>query len=110
MLTVAVSNVLELSNRRGDLQTKVEDLLLALKTDVRGPPNHATKVTLGLDVLTDAEVLGTLLEKRVLLLIRAFEVNARIASTYLGSLLVASLALGEGRRRGLLSFRRHFVL
>jgi len=33
---VLVENVLELGNRRGDLQAKVEDLLLALKTNVRG--------------------------------------------------------------------------
>jgi hypothetical protein len=66
VLTVAVSNVLELGNRRGDLQTEVEDLLLALETDVCRPPDHAAKVTLGLDVLTDAEVLWALLEERVL--------------------------------------------
>ena len=66
MLTVAVSNVLELSNRRGDLQTKVEDLLLALKTDVRGPSHHAREVALGLDVLADTVVLGALLDERVL--------------------------------------------
>lgn len=70
-LTVAVSNVLELSNRRGDLQTEVEDLLLALETDVRRPPDHATEVALGLDILADTEVLGALLEERVLPLIRA---------------------------------------
>jgi hypothetical protein len=70
-LTVAVSNVLELGNRRGDLQAKVEDLLLALKTDVRGPADHATEVALGLDVLTDAEVLGALLDERVLRTVRA---------------------------------------
>jgi hypothetical protein len=70
-LTVAVSNVLELGNRRGNLQAKVEDLLLALKTDVRGPADHATEVALGLDVLTDAEVLGALLDERVLRTVRA---------------------------------------
>jgi len=102
--------VLELGNRRGDLQTEVEDLLLALETDVRRPPDHATKVALGLDVLADTEVLGALLEERVLSLIRACNVNAKGFPTYLGSLLVASLALGEGGRRGLLSLRRHFVL
>jgi hypothetical protein len=70
-LTVAVSNVLELGNRRGNLQAKVEDLLLALKTDVRGPADHATEVALGLDVLTDAKVLGALLDERVLRTVRA---------------------------------------
>ena len=110
VLTVAVSNVLELGNRRGDLQTEVEDLLLALETDVRRPPDHATKVALGLDVLADTEVLGALLEERVLVLIRVCESLCDEFSTYLSGLLVASLALGEGGRRGLLSLRRHFVL
>jgi hypothetical protein len=64
--TVAVGNVLELGNRRGDLQTEVEDLLLALEADVCGPSDHATEVALGLDVLTDAIVLGALLDERVL--------------------------------------------
>ena len=58
--------MLELSDRRGNLQTKVEDLLLALKTDVRGPSHHAREVALGLDVLADAIVAGTLLDERVL--------------------------------------------
>lgn len=71
MLTVAVSNVLELGNRRGNLRAEVEDLLLALETDVRRPPDHAAKVALGLDVLADTEVLGALLEERVLRSIRA---------------------------------------
>jgi hypothetical protein len=66
--TVAVSNVLELGNRRWDLQTEVEDLLLALKTDVCGPSHHAREVALGLDVLTDTVVLGALLNERVLTL------------------------------------------
>lgn len=63
---VAVEDVLELSNRWGNLQAEVEDLLLALKTDVFGPPDHARKVALGLDVLTDTEVAGALLKERVL--------------------------------------------
>ena len=78
MLTVAVSNVLELGNRRGDLQTEVEDLLLALKTDVGGPPDHAAKVALGLDVLADAIVLGALLDERVLCSVRACETFCRV--------------------------------
>ena len=78
VLTVAVSNVLELGNRRGDLQTEVEDLLLALKTDVGGPPDHAAKVALGLDVLADAIVLGALLDERVLFSVRACEIDCRV--------------------------------
>lgn len=48
--------MLELSDGRRDLQTEVEDLLLALETDVGGPPDHAAKVALGLDVLAGARI------------------------------------------------------
>ena len=58
--------MLELGNRRRDLQAHVEDLLLALKTDVCGPSHHAREVALGLDVLADAIVTGALLDERVL--------------------------------------------
>jgi hypothetical protein len=61
--------VLELGNRRWDLQTEVEDLLLALETDVCRPSDHATEVALGLNVLADAIVLGALLDERVLQLL-----------------------------------------
>ena len=97
VLTVAVSNVLELSNRRGDLQTEVEDLLLALETDVRRPSDHATKVALGLDVLADTEVLGALLEERVLPLIRACEAIANKNSRRtLAAFLLPALPWGKG--------------
>lgn len=66
---VAVENVLELSDRRWDLQSHVEDLLLALETDILGPLHHTGKISSGLDVLTDTEVTGTLLDERVLILI-----------------------------------------
>jgi hypothetical protein len=64
---VLVGGVLELSDRRRNLQAHVEDLLLALKTDILGPLDETGEVALGLDVLTDTEVTGTLLEERVLL-------------------------------------------
>lgn len=63
---VTVENVLELSDGRWDLEAEVEDLLLALKTDVLWPSDHAGKVALWLDVLTDTEVAGLLLNERVL--------------------------------------------
>lgn len=63
---VAVQGVLELGQRRGDLQAHVQDLLLALKTDILGPLDEAGQVALGLDVLADTEVAGTLLDERVL--------------------------------------------
>ena len=63
---VAVEDVLELSKRRRDLQAELEDLLLSLKADVLGPLNHAGDISLGLEVLADTEVSGSLLEERVL--------------------------------------------
>lgn len=63
---VAVEDVLELGERRRNLQTQLKDLLLALKTDVLGPLDHAGDIALGLDVLANTEVTGALLEERVL--------------------------------------------
>ena len=63
---VAVQGVLELSDRRGNLQTHVQNLLLALQADIFGPLHEARQVALGLDVLADTEVTGTLLDERVL--------------------------------------------
>lgn len=105
---VAVKNVLELSDGRGDLQAHVQNLALALQTDVGGPFDEAGQVALGLDVLTNAEVLGATLNERVLL--EVLGPAARIALegvagsvTHLGVLLVhTSLGLGERGRGGLL--------
>jgi voltage-gated potassium channel Kch len=91
---VAVQSVLELSNGRGNLQAKVQDLLLALKTDILGPLDEAGEVALGLDVLANTEVAGAALDERVL-------------SALLGN---ASLALGVGERGGLLSGLRRLSL
>ena len=63
---VLVEDLLELGDRRRHLQAHVEDLLLALEADILRPLNHARQVTLGLDVLADAEVAGPLLNERVL--------------------------------------------
>lgn len=63
---VAVEDVLELGDRRGDLEAHVEDLPLALETDILGPLDHASKVAAGLDVLTDTEVARALLDEGVL--------------------------------------------
>jgi len=83
--------VLELGNRRRDLQAHVENLLLALKADVCGPSDHARNVALGLNVLADAIVAGALFDKRVLG----------------GLLATTSLALREGGRCRFLSFGSH---
>jgi hypothetical protein len=103
---VTVECRLELGDRRGNLQALGEDLALALKTDVLGPLHHAREVTLGLDVLANAEVAGALLDEGVLV---AHNVRGPMRdgsfdaeSTYLGSFLRA-LADAEGGRRGLLT-------
>lgn len=63
---VTVQGVLELGDRGGNLETEVQDLLLALQTDVLGPLDETGQVTPGLDVLADTEVAGALLDERVL--------------------------------------------
>ena len=63
---VAVQSALELRDGRRNLQAHVQDLLLALKTDILGPLDETAEVALGLDVLADAEVAGAALDKRVL--------------------------------------------
>lgn len=63
---VPVEGVLELSDGWGNLEAEVQDLLLALQTDVLGPLDKTAKVTLGLDVLANAEVAGASLDERVL--------------------------------------------
>jgi hypothetical protein len=64
--SVLVKNLLELGDRRRDLQAHVKDLLLALEADILGPLCHAREVALGLDVLADTEVACPLLDQRVL--------------------------------------------
>lgn len=91
---VLVGGVLELGERRGDLQAHVEDLLLALKTDILGPLDETRQVALGLDILTNTEVAGTLLDERVLWLLSTLHEFAGRGLTYLG-LLSTSLSLGE---------------
>ena len=48
------------------LQSLVEDDLLSLQTDVLGPLDESGQVTLGRDITSDSERLGSLLEKGVL--------------------------------------------
>jgi hypothetical protein len=96
-LTVAVENVLELGNRRGDLQAHVEDLLLALEADVGGPSDHAGDIALGLDVLADTEVARALLKERVLCALEAGERAARTGIRTLACFLEpVALPCGKG--------------
>lgn len=95
--------------QRGNLQAHLEDLLLALKTDILGPLNHAGEVSLGLDVLADAVVAGALLDERVLQNFPSVQMPPPAETleeeecTHLGSLLRASLSLRERGRGHLLS-------
>lgn len=63
---VAIEGVGELGDRRRDLETEVQDLLLALQTNILGPLNEAGEVALGLDILADTEVAAARLEEGVL--------------------------------------------
>lgn len=112
---VLVENLLELGDRRRHLEAHVEDLLLALKTDVLGPLNHARQVASGLDILADTEVARTLLDERVLVDMLANTVAIGIAGVFLEftnlrSLLGTSLPLREGSRGGLLSRFRGLII
>lgn len=103
---VLVEDVLELGQSRGDLQAHLKDLLLALEADVLGPLDHAGDIALGLDVLADTEVAGTLLDEGVLGLL-AHVARARDGTirsiTNLRGLLGTSLSLGERGRGDLLA-------
>jgi hypothetical protein len=63
---ILVQSILELGNRRRNLQTHAQNFLLALEADILRPLNHARQVALGLDILANAEVAGPLLKERVL--------------------------------------------
>jgi hypothetical protein len=62
---VLVQNLGELVDGRRNLEALVQDLLLALKTDIFGPLDETRKIALGLNVLTDTKVAATLLNERV---------------------------------------------
>jgi len=61
---VLLEGLLELVDGGGHLQSLEQNSLLSLDTDVSGPLDESGEVTLGLDVTSDAEVAGVLLEKR----------------------------------------------
>ncbi len=63
---VFVDGLGELVDGGWDLETLEKNALLSLNADVLGPLDEAGKVADGLDVTADSEVLGRLLEERVL--------------------------------------------
>lgn len=109
---VAVEGVLELSDRRWDLQSQVEDLLLSLQADVLWPSgfvrcvlqwqlvdlllDHARQVARGLNILTDTEVSWSLLEERVLQLVSMSCVGDKLKHTLAAFLLAPALLPGKG--------------
>jgi len=71
LTSVLVNSLGEHVDEGGGLQALVEDAPLALEPDVLGELDEAADVALGLHIVADAEVLGLLLEERVLLLLGA---------------------------------------
>merc|ERR1719193_1538499 len=63
--SLTVQGGVELVHRWGHLKTGLEDNLLPLETDVLGPLNEPGEVPWWLDISSDAEVPGPLLEERV---------------------------------------------
>jgi hypothetical protein len=104
--------VRELGNGGGNLQTLVEDNLLALETNIFGPFDKASEVTLVLNILawrrcsdllvtiarnmdrTNAKVFGLALEERVLCLFGASLLDASggggglLTGSFLGGLVI----------------------
>ena len=64
---VLLESLSELVDCGGNLQSLEENSLLSLNTDVLGPLHKSGKVALGLDITTNSEVSGALLEKGALL-------------------------------------------
>tara|TARA_B100000787_G_C16007996_1_gene213035 strand:+ start:197 stop:526 length:330 start_codon:yes stop_codon:yes gene_type:complete len=62
-----VDSVGKLGNAWGDLESLHEDSLLSLDSDVFGPFDESGEISLGLDVASNSEVSGALLEEGVLL-------------------------------------------
>jgi len=63
---VLVERVLELSKSRWDLEAHVQNLALALETDIFRPLDHARHIADWLDILTDPKVARALLNQRIL--------------------------------------------
>lgn len=102
---VAVEDVLELGDRRWDLETEVQDLLLALKTDILGPLHHTGEVSSWLDVLTDAIVTGALLDEGILHLHKYLNMTDDLGCLPLGPSLIPHQLSTGGMGLGQPSFR-----
>jgi len=63
--SLSIKSLVELVDCWWHLQTTLKDNMLSLEPDVFWPLNKVSQVTLGLDILTNAEVLASLLKERV---------------------------------------------
>jgi len=63
--SLPVQSLVELVDWRWDLQSGLEDSLLALQPNVLGPFDESGKIPLRLDGLSDSEVSGSFLKKRI---------------------------------------------
>lgn len=97
--SVLVKSMAELSDGRGNLQALVKDDLLALKPDILGPFDEASEIALGLDVLTNTEVLRRRLEERVRGCLRSLGLSERCGCGLLSSLLSGGLVIETGGQR-----------
>ena len=84
---VLVKSRLELGNGWGNLKTLHKNSLLSLDTDVARPLDHTGKIALGLDITSNTEVAGALLEKRVFAVTSGGVTTNNGLFTFNGSLL-----------------------
>ena len=74
----------ELGDDSGYFDSAQEDPFLSLELDVFGPPDESGEVALRLDVIARPEVPGSLLEKRVRLLLDLLHASFSLAAFALG--------------------------
>jgi hypothetical protein len=74
---VLVQGVGELSERRRNLESHAQNLLLSLESNVLGPLDESGEVSLRLDGLTNAVRLGLLLKERVLSILGLGDLGSR---------------------------------
>jgi len=80
----------------------VKDFLLTLKADILGPLDESGEIALGLDILADTEVSGSLLDERVLRDVSFMIKHSVNQDTHLDFLGSTSPALRERGGSGLL--------
>ena len=107
---IAVEDGSELVDGGGHFEAEVEDLALALETDVGGPFDHAREVAAGLDVLADAEVAGAFFDEGVLGMLLNGSLQSLTATSTWQSLCAWNGMEGRGRGDDRLTFEVFFVL